>query len=425
MKRAYKYRIYPTQEQEVVLAKTFGCCRVVWNWARELKEKAYKEGGENLTTNTLIVRMKSELKAEKEWLGEVNSQSLQMSIRNLGTAYENFFKKRAAYPQFKSKFDRQSFQCPQHCSVDFSKGAISIPKANDIPAVLHRRFRGDIKTVTISKTPSGKYFASVLVETGIPEPATPTTSDARTAIGIDAGLKTFAVVSNGQEIATPHFAKQEERKLKLLQRRLSKKQKYSCAYRRVKHRIASLHERIANRRTDFLHKSTHQLTHESQVRTICVEDLNVKGMMRNHHLARSVADASISEFMRQLEYKCAWRGIRFVKTGRFDPSSQLCHVCGYRYRGLTLKVREWTCPDCGTCHDRDLNAAINIKNFGLGLNEALPSVRGKVKPVEQPPVDDRAHRVPKKQCCASADAVETGKERGDCHPEAAQSLVAR
>ena len=424
MKRAYKYRIYPTAEQEVLLARTFGCCRVVWNWARELKEKAYKEGGENITTNTLVIRMKQELKAEKEWLSEVNSQSLQMSIRNLGTAYENFFKKRAAYPNFKSKYARQSFQCPQHCSVDFERGTITIPKAKDIPAVLHRRFRGSIKTVTISKNPSGKYFASVLVEDNVTEPAAPKTSDEQTTIGIDAGLKTFAVVSDGQEISTPHFAKKEARRLKLLQRRLSKKQKGSCAYRRVKRRIAVLHEHIANRRTDFLHKATYRLTHESQVRTICVEDLNVKGMMRNHHLAGSVADASISEFMRQLEYKCAWMGIRFVKIGRFDPSSQLCHVCGYRYSGLRLSEREWECPACGTRHDRDLNAAINIKNFGLGLNETLPSVRGKVKPVEQPPVDDRAHRVPKKQCCASADAVEAGKATGDCCPESTQSSAA-
>lgn len=412
MQRAYKYRIYPTEEQEVLLAKTFGCVRVVWNWALDVKSTAYKEYGESISTNTLINRMKAELKAEKEWLVEVNSQSLQMSIRNLGTAYDNFFRGTARFPKFKSKHDRQSFQCPQHCSVDFEHGTISIPKAKDIPAILHRRFRGEVKTVTISRTTTGKYYASVLVNDCVVAPEKPTVSDEQTTIGIDAGLKTFAVLSDGREFESPHFARKEARKLKLLQRRLSKKTKGSCAYRRVKLRVARLHERVANRRTDYLHKISHQLTHESQVRTICVENLNVKGMQRNHHLARSVSDASISEFMRILEYKCEWQGVRLVKIGRFDPSSQLCHVCGHRYSGLRLSEREWICPSCGTHHDRDLNAAINIKNIGLGLNEALPSEQGKVKPVKQPPVDDRCPMQPKKQCCAEA-----GKARAHRDPK--------
>lgn len=412
MQRAYKYRIYPTEEQKVLLAKTFGCVRVVWNWALDAKSTAYKEHGESISTNTLINRMKAELKAEKEWLGEVNSQSLQMSIRNLGTAYDNFFRGTAKFPKFKSKHDRQSFQCPQHCSVDFVRGTISIPKAKDIPAVLHRRFSGEVKTVTVSKTNTGKYYASILVNDNVPTPDKPTASDEHTTIGIDAGLKTLAVLSDGREFESPHFARKEACKLKLFQRRLSKKTKGSCAYRRVKQRIARLHERVANRRTDYLHKITHQLTHESQVRTICVENLNVKGMQRNHHLASSVSDASISEFMRMLEYKCEWQGVRLVKIGRFDPSSQLCHVCGHRYSGLRLSVREWTCPSCGTHHDRDLNAAINIKNFGLCLNEALPSVRGKVKPAKQPPVDERCPVQPKKQHCAEA-----GKEKVNRDPK--------
>ena len=400
MQRAYKYRIYPIEEQKVLLAKTFGCVRVVWNWALDARQTLYKETGQTISNFDLMKRMKRELKAEKEWLGEVNSQSLQNSIVNLGQAFTNFFRGTARYPRFKSKHDRQSFQCPQHCSVDFVRGTISIPKAKDIPAVFHRRFRGEVKTVTISKTTTGKYYASILVNDSCEAPEMPTTSDEHTTIGIDAGLKTFAVLSDGREFETSHFARKEARKLKLLQRRLSKKTKGSCAYRRVKQRIARLHERIANRRTDYLHKISHQLTHESQVRTICVENLNVKGMQRNHHLARSV------------EYKCEWQGVRLVKIGRFDPSSQLCHICGHRYSGLRLEEREWTCPSCGTHHDRDLNAAINIKNFGLGLNEALPSERGKVKPVKQPPVDDRCPVQPKKQRCAEA-----GKARVNLDPK--------
>lgn len=390
----------------MLLAKTFGCVRVVWNWALDIKQTMYQETGETISSFNLMKRMKRELKTEKKWLCEVNSQSLQNSIVNLEKAFTNFFRGKARYPRFKNKHEHQSFQCPQGCSVDFKRGTISIPKVKGIPAILHRRFRGEVKTVTISKTATGKYYASVLVNDDVPTPQKPTISDEETTIGIDVGLKTLAVLSDGREFDSPHYASKEARKMKLLQRRLSKKVRGSKSYRRIRQRIAKLHEHITNCRTDYLHKITHHLTHESQVRTICVENLNVKGMQRNSHIARSVSDTGIGMFMRMLEYKCEWQGLRLVKIGRFDPSSQLCHVCGHRYFGLRLSEREWTCPSCGTHHDRDLNAAINIKNFGLGLNKALPSVRGKVKPVKQPPVDDRCPVQPKKQCCAEA-----GKER--------------
>lgn len=387
MLRAYKYRINPTNEQKVLFAKTFGCCRFVYNWALNLKIAAYKERKETLGNVYLTNLMKSELKAEHEWLSEVNSQSLQSALRNLDTAYTNFFRntKVVGFPRFKSRRDRQSFLCPQHCRVDFEKGTITIPKAKDIPAVLHRKFKGRVKTVTVSMSPSGRYFASVLVDTAIQElPVTSIQDD--TALGIDLGVKTLAVCSDGRTFDNPKNLQGSLKRLALLQKRLSRKQKGSSNRNKARIRVARLQEHIANSRKDNLHKITHALTHDSQVRTICMEDLNVKGMQRNHNLAQAVGDASFGMFLSLLEYKCSWYGVNLIKIDRFAPSSKTCGHCGYVYKGLRLSERSWTCPECGTHHDRDLNAAHNIKEFGL---KALPSERGNVKPVDCPTVDER------------------------------------
>ena len=387
MLRAYKYRIYPIDEQKALFAKTFGCCRFVYNWALNLKITAYKERKETLGNVYLTNLMKSELKAEHEWLSEVNSQSLQRALRNLDTAYNNFFRntKAVGFPRFKSRKNRQSFQCPQHCSVDFKKGTLSIPKAKGIPVVLHRKFKGMVKTVTISMTPSGRYFASVLVDTTIQElPASAIQGD--TALGIDLGIKSLAVCSDGRTFDNPKNLQRSLDRLKLLQKRLSRKQKGSANRNKIRILVARLQERIANCRKDSLHKITHALTHDSQVHTICMENLNVKGMQRNHHLAQAVGDASFGMFLTLLEYKCSWYGVNLIKIDRFAPSSKTCGKCGYIYKGLKLSERSWTCPECGTHHDRDFNAACNIKEFGL---KALPTERGKVKPVDCPLVDDR------------------------------------
>lgn len=387
MLRAYKYRIYPTDEQKVLFAKTFGCCRFVYNWALNLKISAYKERKETLGNVYLTNLMKSELKAEHDWLKEVNSQSLQSALRNLDAAYTNFFRntKAVGFPKFKSRRSRQSFLCPQHCSVDFDKGTVSIPKAKDIPAVLHRRFNGSVKTVTVSMTPSGKYFASVLVDTGFQElPLSP--KDMSTAVGIDLGIKSLGVCSDGRTFDNPKNLQHSLERLSMLQKRLSRKQQGSANRNKARIRVARLQEHIANSRKDNLHKITHALTHDSQVRTICMEDLNVKGMQRNHHLAQAVGDASFGMFFTMLEYKCRWYGVNLIKIDRFAPSSKTCGKCGHLYKGLKLSERSWTCPECGTRHDRDFNAACNIKNFGL---KALPTERGKVKPVDCPTVDDR------------------------------------
>ena len=387
MLRAYKYRIYPTEEQKVLLAKTFGCCRFVYNWALNLKIEVYKQEKKSIGNVELTNRMRSELKTEHEWLGEVNSQALQSALRNLDTAYKNFFRDTHAvgFPKFKSRKQKQSFQCPQHCSVDFGKGTISIPKAKDIPAVLHRRFKGTVKTVAISMTPSGRYFASVLVGTSMQE-MKPSEPMRDTTVGIDLGIKSLAVCSDGRTFANPKNLQRSLGRLKLLQKRLSRKQKGSANRNKARIRVARLQEHIANSRKDSLHKITHALTHDSQVRTICMEDLNVKGMQRNHHLAQAVGDASFGTFLTLLEYKCSWYGVSLIKIDRFAPSSKTCGKCGYIYKGLKLSERSWTCPECGTHHDRDFNAACNIKEFGL---KALPTERGKVKPVDCPLVDDR------------------------------------
>ena len=387
MLRACKYRIYPTDEQKVLFAKTFGCCRFVYNWALNLKITAYKERKETLGNVYLTNLMKSELKVEHEWLSEVNSQSLQSSLRNLDTAYTNFFRntKAVGFPRFKSRKDKQSFLCPQHCRVDFEKGTITIPKAKDIPAVLHRRFKGTVKTVTISMTPSERYFASVLVDTSM-QGMKPSEPMRDTTVGIDLGIKSLAVCSDGRTFANPKNLQRSLDRLKLLQKRLSRKQKGSANRNKARIRVARLQEHIANSRKNSLHKITHALTHDSQVRTICMEDLNVKGMQRNHHLAQAVGDASFGMFLTLLEYKCSWYGVNLIKIDRFAPSSKTCGKCGHVYKGLNLSERSWTCPECGTHHDRDFNAACNIKEFGL---KALPTERGKVKPVDCPLVDDR------------------------------------
>jgi putative transposase len=386
MLRAYKYRIYPTDEQKVLFAKTFGCCRFVYNWALNIRIEAYKQNKLTVPYKEIQDRMVNGLKKENEWLSEVNSQSLLNSLRNLDTAYKNFFSdKKVGFPNFKSRKNRQSFQCPQHCSVDFGMSTISIPKAKNIPAMLHRRFKGTVKTVTVSMTPSGKHFASVLVDTDIQE--VPAQSVNRnTALGIDLGIKSLAICSNGVVFENHKHLQRSLSRLTLLQRRLSRKQKGSASRNKARIKVARLQERIANQRKDNLHQITCRLTHDSQVRTICMEDLNVKGMTRNHHLAQAVNDASFGMFLTMLEYKCRWYGVNLIKIDRFAPSSKTCSKCGHIYKGLKLSERSWTCTNCGTHHDRDLNAACNIKEFGL---KALPTERGKVKPVDCPLVDDR------------------------------------
>ena len=385
MLRAYKYRIYPTEEQKVMLAKTFGCCRYVYNWALDLKTKIYKETGENISEfdmKKLAVRLKHD---SAPWLKEVSAKAIEYAISDLYAGYKNFFQGRAKLPTYRRKHSRQSFHDSGNAHGDgvrayFKRGLVDIPKIKGIPCVFHRRFKGRIKQVAVELLPSDIYRISILVDTGEPlPPLAPIDSDK--ALGIDTGLEHFAVLSDGQTYEPTHEAKKEKRKLKLLSRSLARKEKGSRQFRVMKRRIARLHERVTNRRHDHIHKITHYLACENQATTICVEDLNVTGMKRNKYLAYNMNDACLGEFYRQLEYKCKWAGKNYIKIDRWAPSSKMCGHCGHIYKELTLKDREWTCPVCGTHHDRDLNAAQNIKAIGLG-QKTLPSVRRKVKPVE-------------------------------------------
>ena len=403
MLRAYKYRIYPTDDQKVFFAKTFGCCRFVYNWALNIKIKAYQERKETLGNVYLTNLMKSELKAEHEWLYEVSSQALQSALRNLDMAYTNFFRntKAVGFPRFKSRKDKQSFLCPQRCHVDFQNNTISIPKAKNIPAVLHRKFKGTIKTVSISMTPSGKYFASILADTSI-QKVSASEPDFETALGIDLGIKSLAVCSNGKIFENPKNIRKHIARLALLQRRLNRKKKGSSNRNKARIKVARLQERIANCRKDNLHKITYALTHDSQVRTICMESLNVKGIQSNHRLAQSVNDAAFGMFQSLLEYKCDWYGINLIKIDRFSPSSKMCGKCGFIYKNLTLRERTWTCPECGTFHDRDINAACNIKIFGF--NSPTLGARGSKACGETS--CGRPSLRPKKQCFE-----ESGKQK--------------
>ena len=412
MLRAYKYRIYPTDEQKVMLAKTFGCCRYVYNWALEMKEREYRLNKNCIRQNDMQKRVVHKLKPELEWLRkDVSATALEFAIDDLYKGYENFFEGRAEKPTKRCKHDRQHYhdrpdKKGSGVKVNFKRGLLTVPKIKGIPCVFHRRFdtkKCKIKQVGIELLKSGVYHASILVDDGKPEP-TKAPIDPDKTIGIDTGLKHYVVTSDGLTDEPMHYAKEQKRKLKLLSRRLSKKEIGSRQFRIYKKRIAKLHQHIANKRHDHIHKLTHHLAYENQATTICVEDLNVKGMVKNKHLAYNLADASIGEFYRQLEYKCKWAGKNYIKIDRFAPSSKTCSHCGHVYRQLTLKDREWTCPVCGTHHDRDLNAAVNIKHFGLGEHQTVPLVRG-VKPVEQSLMDDRSPASaagPKKSCCCGS-----------------------
>ncbi len=361
--KSFKYRLYPNKEQEIILAKHFGCVRYIYNWALSTKIEKYKT--EKKTENFISLGNKlPELKKELKWLKEVNSQSLQSSLKNVDNAFKRFFKEKKGFPKFKSKKSRKdSFHVPQLGKVNWDNETISVPKIKNIKTVLSKQFCGKIKTITIRRVPSGKYFASILVETDNIIPVKPTVYESST-IGIDVGLKTFATFSTGEKIDNPKFLKKSQKKLKYAQYVLSKRVKGSKNRDKQRIKVARLFEKITNQRNDFLHKLTHKLTHDNQVNSIVIEDLNVSGMMKNHCLAGSIGDASWNKFFEFLSYKCEWYGKNLITIGRFDPSSKMCS-CGVINNQLTLKDREWTCASCRKHHDRDILASNNIKHFGL------------------------------------------------------------
>lgn len=363
MLKAYKYRIYPNELQKRLIEQTFSACRVVYNVALETKIRAYKEHKVSLSFYDLQSQM-VEMKQDYLWLRQVNSQSLQATLQNMDGAFKKFFKG-AGYPKFKSKRGSQSFQCPANTrKIDFEKGLLTIPKIPNIRLTVSRKFEGKIKTVSISRTASGKYFASILVQIDTVLPVKTLVESAKT-IGIDLGLKDFAIASDGRKWSNPKFLRNDLQRLKVLQQRASRKKKGSNNRKKANKKVAVQHEKIVNKRKDYLQKLSTELVNDSQVASICVESLAVKNMVKNHKLAQAISDASWSEFVRMLEYKCEWSGKNLIKIGRFEPSTKTCNSCGALNETLTLADRIWTCASCYVTHDRDVNASKNIKIMGL------------------------------------------------------------
>jgi putative transposase len=359
MYKAYKYRIYPTSEQETLLAKSFGCARWFWNYALNLCQETYKTTGKGLTRGC-IQGLLPALKKEYEWLKEPYSQCLQVVALNLSTAYKNFFDKRAMLPKFKSKHGRQSISYPQNVKFDGDK--INLPKIGLVHCQRHRDFEGDIKTVTVSRNPDGKHFVSVLVDDG---KASPELVPVDKAIGFDVGLTHFAITSDGSKFDNPRFFIKHQHNLKRKQQKLSKKKKGSQNRKKARLAVAKVHSKIARCREDFLHKLSRKIVNENQV--IAVENLNIKGMVKNHNLAKAISDVGWGMFCTMLKYKAESEGRQYIEIDRWFPSSKTCHVCLNRIDNLSLDVRAWTCRHCGTHHDRDVNAAINIRNEALRI----------------------------------------------------------
>lgn len=358
MYKAFKYRIYPNNSQKELIHKHFGSVRFLYNLALETKTMAYAGSKVSLSRYDLQKQL-VDLKKELPWLKEVNSQSLQSALINLDEAYKKFFKG-AGFPKFKKKSNRDSFNVPQNVKIE--NGRLIIPKFQEgIKLNQHRDINGEIKSATVSVTSTGKYFVSILCDTG--EECLPKTKiNESETIGIDLGIKDFAVTSEGEVIENPKFLRNNIERLKVLQRRASKKQKGSQNGKKANKRVAILHERIKNQRQDFLHKVSTKLIRENQ--TICLEDLGVSNMMKNHCLAQAISDASWSKFNRMLEYKAEWYGVNILRIGRFAPSSKTCE-CGAVNKDLKLSDRTWGCKSCGRVNERDLLAAKNIKKFAL------------------------------------------------------------
>jgi len=342
------------------MAKHFGSTRFVWNYFLAERKQSYLESKKSLSyhdnVRTLVALKKAD---EFKWLKEVNSQSLQASLKDLDTAYGRFFKKQSMFPKFKKKgICKDSFRCPQHFSLVGSK--LKILKFNPIKIKTHRGTEGKILSVTISKTKTDKYFASIVCETGHEPSPIPNKS-----IGIDLGIKTLAICSDGTVLKNIRTTNKYAKKLAHEQRQLSKKKKDSNNRKKQRKQVSLVYEKIRNTRINNIHKFTAQTIRDNGV--IVTEDLNIKGMVKNHNLAKAILDASWYEITRQLEYKSAWNDRDFVKIDRWFPSSKTCSVCGFIKQNLTLNDRKWTCPKCGTVLDRDKNASINILKQGLKL----------------------------------------------------------
>ena len=363
MLKAYKYRIYPNNEQKVQIAKTFGCCRFVYNQTLAYRKEKYEKEKKSVSKTDCNNYCNRELKKEYEWLKEVDKFALTNAIYNMDSAYQKFFKEHAGYPKFKSKHDSHRSYTTNftngNIAVDFENGKVKLPKLKEVKAKLHRNFSGKIKSVTVSQVPSGKYYVSILVEMEHEE-----LEHVKHRIGLDLGIKDLCITSDGKKYKNPKTIKKYEKHLAKLQRQLAHKEKRSKNYYKARKKISLCHEKITNARKDYLHKISHEIISENQV--IVSENLQIKNMVKNHRLAKSVSDVSWYELTRQLEYKAKWNGRKYIRIDTFYASSQLCSVCGFQNATIKdLSIREWICPECGAKHDRDMNAAKNILEEGL------------------------------------------------------------
>ena len=372
MLKAIKIRIYPSAEQVDFINKQLGCCRFVYNNCLAFRKDSYQNEHVSVSSSSAVKHI-TVLKKDNEWLKDVHSKVLQQSVRDMNQAYDNFFKLHRGFPKFKSKHDnRQSCRFPKDAFIGVRGNRIDLIKVlKDIHFKCSRnderylnRNQDKVKSITLSKEPNGKFYLSVLIDKPLRQ-----VPQSSSMVGLDLGIKDFAVTSDGQVIENIHFKKNEESRLKRLQRQISKKIVGSKNREKARLRFAKLNEKIRNRKLNFLHDVTNHLIDENQV--IVMEDLNVKGMVRNHKLAESISEVNWGEFRRILTYKAAWHGRQLVFIDRFYPSSKRCNHCGYIYKELTLKDRQWVCPECGSLIDRDYNAALNILEEGeriIGLS---------------------------------------------------------
>lgn len=362
VKRAYKYRIYPNESQEIQLTKTFGCVRFVYNALLEHRIKLYADTKKSMPYSQMSAHL-TKMKKEIDWLYDVAAQPLQQSLRDLGTAYDMFFRGVNRFPKFKSKHSSQSARFPQNTKVDFELNRIRIPKVGWVKAILHREFSDDYTSITVSKSRSGKYYASVLVEEHI-APISKTGED----VGIDVGLKDLLTLSDGTSFDNPRWFRESEARIKQLNKKLSRQRRGSNSYKKTKILLAKAHEKLASRRKDYHHKMSKWLVENYDL--IVTEDLNFSNMAQSLKLGKSVHDAGLGMLINFISYKAEWYGKEHLKVDRFYPSSKLCSECGSMYKELKLSERDWICSDCGVHHDRDVNAAKNILNYYTGSGRA-------------------------------------------------------
>ena len=360
MYRAYKFRLYPTQEQQIALAKSFGCCRWFWNYSLNLCQETYKATGKGLARGAIQGLLPS-LKQEYPWLADAYSQCLQYVALNLSTAYKNFFERSAGYPKFKSKHGRQSISYPANVKLDGDY--LKLPgKVGRIYCQQDREVVGKFITTTISRSSDGKYYASIIVDDGKEMPETSTEGK---AIGIDLGLTHFCITSDGSKFDNPRHTEKHAKNLKKKQQSLARKQKGSKTRAKARRLVARVHSKLARVREDFLHKLSRKIVNENQV--VAVENLYVKGMVRHHNLAKAISDCGWGQFCTMLKYKAESEGKAYLEVDRFFASSKTCSVCLHKVDSLPLDVRSWICTHCQTYHDRDINAAINIRNEALRI----------------------------------------------------------